>query len=63
MHLKYFSKTIGKDFFHVSTDELYGSFGESDLIIEKTLYVSNLPYSANKASSDHTLRAYGETYG
>jgi dTDP-glucose 4,6-dehydratase len=53
----------GKRFYHVSTDEVYGSLGESDLFTEKTPYDPNSPYSASKASSDHFVRAYGETYG
>jgi dTDP-glucose 4,6-dehydratase len=50
-------------FYHVSTDEVYGSLGESGLFSEKTAYDPNSPYSASKASSDHFVRAYGETYG
>ena len=50
-------------FYHVSTDEVYGSLGESGLFSEKTSYNPNSPYSASKASSDHFVRAYGETYG
>ena len=53
----------GKRFYHVSTDEVYGSLGESGLFTEKTHYDPNSPYSASKASSDHFVRAYGETYG
>jgi len=53
----------GKRFYHVSTDEVYGSLGESGLFTEKTPYDPNSPYSASKASSDHFVRAYGETYG
>lgn len=52
-----------KLFYHVSTDEVYGSLGETDLFTEKTSYDPNSPYSASKASSDHFVRAYGETYG
>ena len=53
----------GKKFFHVSTDEVYGSLDESGLFTEQTPYDPNSPYSASKASSDHFVRAYGETYG
>jgi dTDP-glucose 4,6-dehydratase len=52
-----------KRFYHVSTDEVYGSLGESGLFKETTNYDPNSPYSASKASSDHFVRAYGETYG
>ena len=51
-----------KRFYHVSTDEVYGSLGASGLFTEKTSYDPNSPYSASKASSDHFVRAYGETY-
>jgi dTDP-glucose 4,6-dehydratase len=53
----------GKLFYHVSTDEVYGSLGEAGLFTETTSYDPNSPYSASKASSDHFVRAYGETYG
>ena len=53
----------GKRFYHVSTDEVYGSLGTEGLFSEKTPYDPNSPYSASKASSDHFVRAYGETYG
>ena len=52
-----------KVFYHVSTDEVYGSLGEIGLFKETTSYDPNSPYSASKASSDHFVRAYGETYG
>tara|TARA_R110002033_G_scaffold69140_4_gene120534 strand:+ start:332 stop:1381 length:1050 start_codon:yes stop_codon:yes gene_type:complete len=52
-----------KRFYHVSTDEVYGSLGDTGLFTEKTPYDPNSPYSASKASSDHFVRAYGETYG
>ncbi|MDC1505110.1 dTDP-glucose 4,6-dehydratase [Winogradskyella sp.] len=52
-----------KRFYHVSTDEVYGSLGETGLFKETTAYDPNSPYSASKASSDHFVRAYGETYG
>ena len=50
-------------FYHISTDEVYGTLGESGLFTEKTSYDPNSPYSASKAGSDHFVRAYGETYG
>lgn len=53
----------GKRFYHVSTDEVYGSLGATGLFTETTPYDPNSPYSASKASSDHFVRAYGETYG
>jgi dTDP-glucose 4,6-dehydratase len=53
----------GKRFYHVSTDEVYGSLGAEGLFTETTPYDPNSPYSASKASSDHFVRAYGETYG
>ena len=53
----------GKRFYHVSTDEVYGSLGTKGLFSETTSYDPNSPYSASKASSDHFVRAYGETYG
>jgi dTDP-glucose 4,6-dehydratase len=49
-------------FYHISTDEVYGTLGETGLFTEKTAYAPNSPYSASKASSDHFVRAYGETY-
>jgi dTDP-glucose 4,6-dehydratase len=68
MNLLNAAKTIwkqnseGKRFYHVSTDEVYGSLGTEGLFTEKTPYDPNSPYSASKASSDHFVRAYGETY-
>lgn len=53
----------GKRFYHISTDEVYGSLGVEGLFTETTPYDPNSPYSASKASSDHFVRAYGETYG
>jgi dTDP-glucose 4,6-dehydratase len=52
----------GKRFYHVSTDEVYGTLGATGLFTETTSYDPNSPYSASKASSDHFVRAYGETY-
>jgi len=49
-------------FYHVSTDEVYGSLGKEGLFTETTAYDPNSPYSASKAASDHFVRAYGETY-
>ncbi len=53
----------GKRFYHISTDEVYGTLGNTGLFTETTPYDPNSPYSASKASSDHFVRAYGETYG
>lgn len=53
----------GHRFYHVSTDEVYGSLGETGLFSETTPYDPRSPYSASKASSDHFVRAYHETYG
>lgn len=50
-------------FHHVSTDEVYGSLGKDGFFTETTPYHPNSPYSASKASSDHLVRAYAETYG
>jgi len=52
-----------KLFYHISTDEVYGTLGETGWFTETTSYAPNSPYSASKASSDHFVRAYGETYG
>ncbi len=49
-------------FYHISTDEVYGSLGETGFFTETTAYDPNSPYSASKASSDHFVRAYHETY-
>jgi dTDP-glucose 4,6-dehydratase len=49
-------------FYHVSTDEVYGSLGETGFFTEETPYDPRSPYSASKASSDHFVRAYNETY-
>jgi len=50
-------------FYHVSTDEVYGSLGEEGLFTEATAYDPHSPYSASKASSDHFVRSYHDTYG
>jgi dTDP-glucose 4,6-dehydratase len=52
----------GKLFYHVSTDEVYGSLGETGFFTEQTPYDPQSPYSASKASSDHLVRAYHNTY-
>lgn len=53
----------GKRFYHISTDEVYGSLGKEGLFTEETSYDPRSPYSASKASSDHMVRAYYHTYG
>jgi len=53
----------GKLFYHISTDEVYGSLGSEGLFTETTSYDPHSPYSASKASSDHFVRAYHDTYG
>lgn len=53
----------GKRFYHVSTDEVYGSLGDTGLFTEETPYAPRSPYSASKASSDHLVMAYYHTYG
>lgn len=58
----WFNNWDGKKFYHVSTDEVYGALGDTGLFTEQTPYDPNSPYSASKASSDHFVRAYGETY-
>jgi len=52
-----------KRFYHVSTDEVYGTLGEDGMFTETTAYDPHSPYSASKASSDHFVRAYHDTYG
>ena len=52
----------GKLFYHISTDEVYGSLGETGFFVEETAYDPRSPYSASKASSDHFVRAYHHTY-
>ena len=52
-----------KLFYHVSTDEVYGSLGEEGFFTETTSYDPHSPYSASKASSDHFVRAFADTYG
>lgn len=53
----------GKRFHHVSTDEVFGSLGDNGFFTEHTKYDPHSPYSASKASSDHFVRAYHDTYG
>jgi dTDP-glucose 4,6-dehydratase len=55
--------TLFSLFYHVSTDEVYGSLGETGMFTETTSYDPHSPYSASKASSDHFVRAYHDTYG
>lgn len=52
----------GKRFYHVSTDEVYGALGNTGFFTEETKYDPHSPYSASKASSDHFVRAYADTY-
>lgn len=52
-----------KLFYHISTDEVYGSLGATGFFTESSRYSPNSPYAASKAGSDHFVRAYGETYG
>jgi len=56
-------KFTNKLFYHVSTDEVYGSLGEEGFFTEETAYDPHSPYSASKASSDHFVRAFADTYG
>lgn len=65
---EYYGKLEGAErdrfrFLHVSTDEVYGSLGDTGLFTESTQYAPNSPYSASKAASDHFVRAYQHTYG
>ncbi len=53
----------GKLFYHISTDEVYGSLGEEGFFLETTPYDPHSPYSASKASSDHFVRSFHDTYG
>jgi len=53
----------GKRFYHISTDEVYGSLGAEGMFTEDTSYDPHSPYSASKASSDHFVRAYLDTFG
>ena len=61
---EYWKGSYGKKrFYHVSTDEVYGALGEHGMFTEQTAYDPHSPYSASKASSDHFVRAYHDTYG
>jgi dTDP-glucose 4,6-dehydratase len=60
---KWAGQMEGKLFYHISTDEVYGSLGAEGLFTETTSYDPRSPYSASKASSDHFVRAYHHTYG
>jgi len=60
---EYKDSYLGCRFHHISTDEVYGTLGESGLFTETTPYAPNSPYSASKASSDMIVRAYNETFG
>lgn len=60
---RYWKSFEGKRFYHVSTDEVYGSLGETGYFTETTPYDPRSPYSASKASSDFLVRAYYHTYG
>ena len=57
------SQLTSPRFHHISTDEVYGTLGETDFFTEETPYAPNSPYSASKASSDMIVRSYQETYG
>jgi dTDP-glucose 4,6-dehydratase len=57
------STITSKRFYHVSTDEVYGALGDTGFFTEETAYDPHSPYSASKASSDHFVRAYHDTYG
>ena len=56
-------KPSGFRFHHISTDEVYGTLGDTGMFTEDTPYAPNSPYSASKAASDHLVRAWAETYG
>jgi dTDP-glucose 4,6-dehydratase len=61
---EYWKESYGqKRFYHVSTDEVYGALGNAGMFTEATAYDPHSPYSASKASSDHFVRAYHDTYG
>ncbi|MEL7349262.1 MAG: dTDP-glucose 4,6-dehydratase, partial [Pseudomonadota bacterium] len=62
-HWERAGRPAGFRFHHISTDEVYGSLGETGLFTEDTPYDPRSPYSASKAASDHLVRAWGETYG
>jgi dTDP-glucose 4,6-dehydratase len=60
---KYWKDNSNTRFYHISTDEVYGSLGKTGMFTEETPYDPHSPYSASKASSDHFVRAYHDTYG
>ncbi|MBF0298516.1 MAG: dTDP-glucose 4,6-dehydratase [Oligoflexia bacterium] len=60
---QYKNEFSGSRFHHISTDEVYGSLGDTGLFTEKTPYAPNSPYSSSKASSDLIVRSYYHTYG
>jgi dTDP-glucose 4,6-dehydratase len=60
---KHWDNFDGKRFYHISTDEVYGSLGDTGKFTESTCYDPHSPYSASKAASDHFVRAYFHTYG
>jgi dTDP-glucose 4,6-dehydratase len=60
---KWKNNSEGKLFYHISTDEVYGSLGKEGMFTEETAYDPKSPYSASKASSDHMVRAFGHTFG
>ena len=60
--INHWKETKNKLFYHISTDEVYGSLKKSGLFTESSSYDPQSPYSASKASSDHFVRAYGNTY-
>jgi dTDP-glucose 4,6-dehydratase len=55
-------KETNHRFYHISTDEVYGSLGKEGVFTEQSPYQPRSPYAASKASADHMVRAYGETY-
>ncbi len=59
---KIWQQKDGKLFYHISTDEVYGSLGKDGMFTEETRYDPHSPYSASKASSDHFVRAYHDTF-
>ena len=63
VRIEWKNKFEDKRFYHISTDEVYGSLGNTGMFTEETAYDPRSPYSASKASSDHLVRAYFHTYG
>ncbi|GIR81366.1 MAG: dTDP-glucose 4,6-dehydratase [Flavobacteriaceae bacterium] len=59
----HWKKESNHRFYHISTDEVYGSLGKEGVFTEQSPYQPRSPYAASKASADHMVRAYGETYG